>query len=429
MGEGEGEYKWLTLVNTYLKPAFAAGAINIWNDERLLGGDDWEREINGKLRRCDIFMLLVSENSTASEFIFKREIPIIRKRQANGEDVHFYPVLLKPTPEIGLKGLLDKNFRPRNRVPLSKYSGHDLQRHLADIANEIVGIAEEIAEKRYGVCGDKSDALGPATTAESNPARSGKRGIRIALGTGSPFENTESSDAVRRQHVRVRLVNDSKTQIANCELGIVSLDPPNKGVSNCMLKSDISIGAISDFFVDVAYFEDWPQRGAHSDHMRLVVPMVGGFFAEAFDYAKLPLVPHTFKLRLKRFSDVYDDVLCRLLVSDRGFLKLERIDGLAMPRSSSASTQETLDTEDKHKFLFDELRGVAISKSTGIKFSREFIDDALGRNEGLDDEVQRHHDDFVRFAQLQGYQAEGLVRTERSDQFRSWYRTNSHQSQ
>src|SRR5271157_5407931 len=98
----EGEIKWLSFVTGYLRPAVKQGAVEIWIDRLMRGGDDWDPEIERELRACDIFVLLVSHNSMSSDYIVDKEIPIIRERQAKGDDVHFYPLLLTPTPKIGL---------------------------------------------------------------------------------------------------------------------------------------------------------------------------------------------------------------------------------------------------------------------------------------------------------------------------------------
>jgi hypothetical protein len=93
----DGEVKWLTFVQRYLKPAAKDGIFDVWVDREMRGGADWDPEIERNLRACDIFILLVSANSMASEYIIDKEIAIIRERQANGDDVHFYPLLLTAT--------------------------------------------------------------------------------------------------------------------------------------------------------------------------------------------------------------------------------------------------------------------------------------------------------------------------------------------
>ena len=118
----EGEVKWLSFVTGYLRPAIKHGVVDLWIDRLMPGGADWEREIGEKLRACDIFILLVSRHSLSSDYVVDKEITIIRERQAKGEDVYFYPLVLTPTPKIALDRVRDKNLRPRDGKPFSDYS-------------------------------------------------------------------------------------------------------------------------------------------------------------------------------------------------------------------------------------------------------------------------------------------------------------------
>ena len=78
-----------------------------------------EPRIEAKARACDIFVLLVSTNSTGSDYILDKEIPIVRERQRNNDGVYFYPLLLDWTPKAGLEQVDDKNLRPRDAKPFS----------------------------------------------------------------------------------------------------------------------------------------------------------------------------------------------------------------------------------------------------------------------------------------------------------------------
>ena len=145
----EGEVKWLSFVTGYLRPAIKQGAVELFLDRLMPGGADWEREIAQKLRACDIFILLVSRHSLSSDYIVDKEITIIRERQAKGEDVHFYPLVLTPTPKIALDLVREKNLRPRDGKPLSDYSVNERYRQMSDAADEIAGISAEDAN-RFG---------------------------------------------------------------------------------------------------------------------------------------------------------------------------------------------------------------------------------------------------------------------------------------
>ena len=146
----EGEIKWLSFVTGYLRPAIKHGAVDLWLDRLLLGGDDWERQIEQKLRACDIFILLVSRHSLSSDYVVDKEISIIRERQAKGEAVHFYPLVLTPTPTIALNLVRDKNLRPRDGKPLSDYSINERYRHMSDAADEIANFATGSSPKKRG---------------------------------------------------------------------------------------------------------------------------------------------------------------------------------------------------------------------------------------------------------------------------------------
>jgi hypothetical protein len=141
-----GEEKWLTFVQRFLRPAVKDGRFEVWVDRHMPGGADWDPEIEKQLRECDVFVLLVSAYSMASDYVIGKEIAIIRERQANGEDVHFYPIVLTPTPWAGLNKVTDKNLRPRDGEPLSRVS--DRLQAMSDIADEIAEIVERLAKEK-----------------------------------------------------------------------------------------------------------------------------------------------------------------------------------------------------------------------------------------------------------------------------------------
>ena len=144
----EGEVQWLSFVRRYLQPAVKDGIFNLWVDRQMMGGAGWDPEIDEKLRTCDIFILLVSANSMASSYIVDKEIAIIRKRQATGQSVHFYPLLLTPTPDAGLNKVKDKNLLPRDAKPFSAFSLHDRMQYMTEAANEIAKIALQVAQRK-----------------------------------------------------------------------------------------------------------------------------------------------------------------------------------------------------------------------------------------------------------------------------------------
>lgn len=134
---------WLSWVRDFLEPGVKEGAFEVWTDVLIRGGEDWNAEIERKLRTCDIFVMLVSRYSTSS-YVTEKEIAIIRERQARDKNVYFYPLLLTPTPRVGLKKILDKNLRPRDATPLLKFSRYKREKEMCEIANELEEVARNI---------------------------------------------------------------------------------------------------------------------------------------------------------------------------------------------------------------------------------------------------------------------------------------------
>jgi hypothetical protein len=92
-----GEVRWPTFVMKFLRPAVKSGEFAVWDDRDMPGGTKWNPKIELNLLTCDVFVLLVSANSTASNYIIDKEMQIAREREANGEIV-IYPLLIEPTP-------------------------------------------------------------------------------------------------------------------------------------------------------------------------------------------------------------------------------------------------------------------------------------------------------------------------------------------
>jgi len=176
-----GGTQWLTFVRNYLQPAVKNGVFELWVDQNMPGGTDWDPDIEAKLRSCDIFILLVSANAMASNYIVDKEIAIIRERQANKESVHFYPILLTPTPDAGLEKVKDKNLRPRDAKPLSSFSHNRRLYQMMEIANEIGKLASNAAERK--------SATQPANT-HARPAY-----VHISRLPETPYERLVGRDA------------------------------------------------------------------------------------------------------------------------------------------------------------------------------------------------------------------------------------------
>jgi hypothetical protein len=143
----EGEVQWLTFVLDFLKPAVKNRDFEVSVDRHILGGAGWNKEIEKRLRACDIFILLVSRYSMTDDSVDK-EIALIRGRQDNKEEVHFYPLLLSHPTHAGLAKVADKNLRPFSGKPFRDYEAHEREQLMSKAADEIAAIAKQISEQR-----------------------------------------------------------------------------------------------------------------------------------------------------------------------------------------------------------------------------------------------------------------------------------------
>jgi tetratricopeptide (TPR) repeat protein len=144
----EGKIRWLSFVMKFLQPGVKGRKYQVWIDRLMPIGAKWKPEIEAQVRGCDIFILLVSTNSTGSDYILDKEVPIVRERQRNGEAVHFCPLLMDWTPAAGLEQVDDENFRPRDRKPFSSLAPSERSRQMAEAADEIADLAKAIAERK-----------------------------------------------------------------------------------------------------------------------------------------------------------------------------------------------------------------------------------------------------------------------------------------
>ena len=144
------EIQWLSFVMKILRPAVKSGEFAVWDDRQMPGGTKWNPEIERNLRACDIFVLLVSANSMASNYIIDKELEIAREREAKGE-IEIYPLLIEPTPKAGLDRVRDFNLRPRDARPFQGYSLAERNQHMSGAADEIATITAGIdLTKRSG---------------------------------------------------------------------------------------------------------------------------------------------------------------------------------------------------------------------------------------------------------------------------------------
>jgi hypothetical protein len=141
---GEGEVRWLSFVQKFLRPLEKQGVFKVWDDRKIRGGVGWRNEIETQLNACDVCILLVSPNSLSSDFILDDEMKRMLERRKK-EGAHIYPIVITPTPFKGAEWLNEMQLRPGKTQPLSSYSLSERESKMVAIVDEIASILEDMA--------------------------------------------------------------------------------------------------------------------------------------------------------------------------------------------------------------------------------------------------------------------------------------------
>src|SRR6478609_2361528 len=74
-------------LRTFLFPLEKNQSIKIWYDGEIVPGQVWENEIKQALHSAEIFLLLVSANSLASDYFYNKEVSNALERHQKGESI------------------------------------------------------------------------------------------------------------------------------------------------------------------------------------------------------------------------------------------------------------------------------------------------------------------------------------------------------
>ncbi len=124
-----------------------AGLIDLWSDDRIGAGVDWEAEISQAVAQARVAILLISANFLTSDFILGKVVPTLLKRRES-EGLIVFPVIAKACAWRTVDWLTKMNVRPKNRKPVWSDAGSHVDEDLASIAEEV---AATIKKEKYDV--------------------------------------------------------------------------------------------------------------------------------------------------------------------------------------------------------------------------------------------------------------------------------------
>jgi len=119
----------------------AGGYIDLWNDDRIGGGEGWENDINKAIKKAKIAILLISAQFLGSEFILGKEVPKLMQRRKK-EGLKVIPVIAKACAWRKIRWLNKLNAKPKNGTPIWRGGNEDPDEELTKIAEEISEILQ-----------------------------------------------------------------------------------------------------------------------------------------------------------------------------------------------------------------------------------------------------------------------------------------------
>ena len=125
-------------LETHLKLLQRQGVISAWHDRKILPGSEWDHEIDIRLERAKIILLLVSSDFIASDYCWDKEVRRAMERHDNG-GATVIPIMLrscdwKGAPFGKLNGL------PKDLKPIATYDDRDVA--WTNVAAGIRAVAE-----------------------------------------------------------------------------------------------------------------------------------------------------------------------------------------------------------------------------------------------------------------------------------------------
>jgi len=128
--------KWLQEVKKHLSILEHNYQLIIWDDSEIKTGSDWAGDIHQSIKRCRVAMLLVSTNFLSSEFILKKELPLILQASKK-EKITIFNLILD-TCAFHLTELDAFQCLNNPKFPLEELKPSDRKRVLVGLTTELL---------------------------------------------------------------------------------------------------------------------------------------------------------------------------------------------------------------------------------------------------------------------------------------------------
>ena len=172
--------------------------VELWVDDNLAGGEEWERTILERIDRAVVAVLLVSEHFLNSDFICQTELPALNRRRQAGA-LTMFPIIGRSCAWESVPWLKALNVRPKNNQPVWAGDDDATREHLTAIAKEIATLVHRSpADAPAAPQGRSVVVRGTALTIEYEPKLHRKQFLHIL----DEFSDAMQAESVERMFGR-----------------------------------------------------------------------------------------------------------------------------------------------------------------------------------------------------------------------------------
>jgi hypothetical protein len=155
------------------------GLCNVWTDQQIPAGEDWDAKIDEILRNARVAVILVSDNFLASDFILDKEVPRLLERREKGS-LHIIPVIADSCLWKTLSWLQKMEVRPKE--------GNLEEKEIAEWRTELTNVAQEILS-RFGSA--PNSHVSPKTPDLANRGTEEEKKVQLKEAVRQKFEEAE----------------------------------------------------------------------------------------------------------------------------------------------------------------------------------------------------------------------------------------------
>ncbi len=126
----------------------AANLLDLWSDDHISPGGNWEQEIKESIDRAKVAILLITDKFLSSDSSLQEVRRLLERRSTEGLIV--FPVIARHCAWEQVEWLAKMNVMPEDRQPIWRAGDQDADQYLADIARKVVSVINKMEPVPHG---------------------------------------------------------------------------------------------------------------------------------------------------------------------------------------------------------------------------------------------------------------------------------------